>query len=76
VEQLFAQAGGLFVMLKLMVMMLVGSTVVAADNSSLGEGLWCWQPASGTVMFCDYSTFSTCMAANRGKEEGTCFRRS
>jgi hypothetical protein len=59
-------------MLKMMVMMLLG---IAVADSSLGQGQWCWQPASGTVMFCDFSSYSTCMAANRGKEEGSCFRR-
>jgi hypothetical protein len=59
-------------MLVMMMTMLLG---IAVADSSLGEGRWCWQPASSTVMFCDYSSFSTCMAANSQKEMGACFRR-
>lgn len=57
-----------------MVMMLIGIGAAYAD-ASLGGNQWCWQPASSTVSFCDFSTYSSCMSANRGKEAGTCFRR-
>jgi hypothetical protein len=50
------------------------TSTAQADNSSLGQNKWCWQPASGTVMFCDYTTYSSCVSANRGKEDGTCVR--
>jgi hypothetical protein len=52
-----------------MLMMLIGVGAAYAD-SSLGQNPWCWQSASGTVSFCDYSTYGSCMSANTGKEAG------
>jgi hypothetical protein len=57
-----------------MLMMLIGIGATHAD-ASLGGNQWCWQPASGTVAFCDFQSYGSCMSANQGKEEGTCFRR-
>ena len=40
-----------------------------------GQNQWCWVPASSNSVFCDYSTFGSCMSANQGKEAGTCVQR-
>jgi hypothetical protein len=41
----------------------------------LGQGSWCWVPGTSDQLFCDYSSYSTCMANNRKKEDGTCVPR-
>jgi len=48
---------------------------VAGDNSRQGQQEWCWQSGNSTVMFCDYVTYSSCQASNRGKEPGACVHR-
>jgi hypothetical protein len=53
-----------------MILASIGGTVQA---QSLGQNRWCWQPASSTVMFCDYTTYQSCVSSH-GKEEGTCVK--
>jgi hypothetical protein len=52
----------------------VVAAIIVAQQT--GQSQWCWVPASSNVTFCDYSTFGSCMSANRGKEDGTCVQRN
>jgi hypothetical protein len=49
-------------------LLLATSVAAVARNDQVGQGQWCWQSESSTVMFCDYSTYGSCQSANRGKE--------
>jgi len=52
---------------------LVAAIIVAQQT---GQSPWCWVPATSNATFCDYSTFGSCMAANKDKEAGTCVQRN
>jgi hypothetical protein len=56
-------------------LLLAASVAAVARNDQVGQGKWCWQSDSSTVMFCDYSSYGSCQSANRGKEAGTCVRK-
>jgi hypothetical protein len=56
-------------------LLLAASVAAVARNDQVGQGQWCWQPASSTVMFCDYSTYGSCQSANREKEQGACVQK-
>jgi hypothetical protein len=56
-------------------LLLAASVAAVARNDQVGQGQWCWQSASSTVMFCDYSSYGSCQSANRGKEEGSCVQK-
>jgi hypothetical protein len=56
-------------------LLLATTVAAAARNDQVGQGQWCWQSASSTVMFCDYSSFGSCQSANREKEPGTCVQK-
>jgi hypothetical protein len=56
-------------------LLLAASVAAVARNDQVGQSQWCWQSASSTVMFCDYSSYGSCQSANRGKEQGTCVQK-
>jgi hypothetical protein len=56
-------------------LLLATSVAAVARNDQVGQGEWCWQSESSTVMVCDYSTYGSCQSANRGKEPGTCVQK-
>ena len=56
-------------------LLLAASVAAVARNDQVGQGQWCWQSESSTVMFCDYSSYGSCQSANRGKEPGTCVQK-
>jgi hypothetical protein len=56
-------------------LLLAFGVAAVARNDQLGQGQWCWQSESSTVMFCDFSSYGSCQSANRGKERGTCVHR-
>jgi hypothetical protein len=56
-------------------LLLAFGVAAVARNDQLGQGQWCWQSESSTVMFCDFSSYGSCQSANRGKERGNCVHR-
>ena len=46
-------------------LLLAISIAAVARNDQVGQGQWCWQPASSTVMFCDFSSYGSCGGAQR-----------
>jgi hypothetical protein len=56
-------------------LLLATSVAAVARNDQVGQGQWCWQSESSTVMFCDFSSYASCQSANRGKEPGTCVQK-
>jgi hypothetical protein len=56
-------------------LLLAFGVAAVARNDQVGQGQWCWQSESSTVMFCDYSSYGSCQSANRGKEQGTCLQK-
>jgi hypothetical protein len=37
-------------------LLLATSVAAAPANDQVGQSPWCWQSASSTVMFCDFSS--------------------
>ena len=52
---------------------LVAAIIVAQQT---GQSPRCWVPATSNATFCDYSTFGSCMAANKDTEARTCVQRN
>jgi hypothetical protein len=43
---------------------------VAASAQVLGQNAWCFVPPGSEVLFCDYTSYSSCLDANRSQVSG------